>query len=179
MFISPGNREPASDNKAVAECDLGYHLANQSRWQCPCPAECQFRLLLPGTGQCRTGRRRGHFDQVGVLSVLGLRFSCERELSASRGRVRHVRRAVSHCFLRGANWYLRVYQHVLNGGPARRLPDRRPILVRARLVWEDDGEELRLDPGMAIFVQFGLDREHRHDLFDVGGGEPHGRSIDA
>lgn len=53
-----------------------------------------------------------------------------------------------------------VYQRVLNGGPARRLPDRRPIPVRARIVWENDGEEwvdgdaLRLDPGVAIFVQF-------------------------
>lgn len=53
------------------------------------------------------------------------------------------------------------YQEVLNGLPARDCPDLKKIPVRARLVWERDGEEwkggdaLRLDVSApAIFVEF-------------------------
>lgn len=51
------------------------------------------------------------------------------------------------------------WQKVLNSLPARARPDRKKIPVRARVVWERDGEEwldgnaLRLDPGIAIFVE--------------------------
>ena len=51
------------------------------------------------------------------------------------------------------------YQDVLNGHEARRRPDRTKIPVLARVVWRDDGEQwchghaLRLDPGIAIFVE--------------------------
>lgn len=50
-------------------------------------------------------------------------------------------------------------QHVLNALPARDKPNRPPLPVRARLVWETDGEErvdgraTRLDPAGAIFVE--------------------------
>lgn len=54
------------------------------------------------------------------------------------------------------------YQNVTNSLPARNRPDRTRLPVRARLVWELDGEEwvdaqaLRLDPiGPAVFVEFG------------------------
>ena len=52
------------------------------------------------------------------------------------------------------------YQRVLNDLGARSRPELRKIPVRARIVWERDGEEwvsgnaLRLDPGVAIFVEF-------------------------
>lgn len=52
------------------------------------------------------------------------------------------------------------YQDVLNGHEARRRPDRSKIPVLARIVWESDGEQwrhgyaLRLDPDVAIFVEF-------------------------
>jgi len=52
------------------------------------------------------------------------------------------------------------YQDVLNGHEARRRPDRPKIPVLARIVWETDGEQwchgyaVRLDPGIAIFVEF-------------------------
>lgn len=52
------------------------------------------------------------------------------------------------------------WQRVLNSLPARDRPARTKIPVRARLVWEHDGEEwkdghaLRLDPdGPAIFAE--------------------------
>lgn len=52
------------------------------------------------------------------------------------------------------------WQNVLNSLPARDKPARAKIPVRARLVWEHDGEEwkdgqaLRLDPtGPAVFVE--------------------------
>ncbi|MDN5585198.1 hypothetical protein [Brevibacterium aurantiacum] len=51
------------------------------------------------------------------------------------------------------------YQDVLNSHKARRRPDRPKIPVLARLIWENDGEQwchghaLRLDPGVAIFVE--------------------------
>lgn len=51
-------------------------------------------------------------------------------------------------------------QHVLNGLGARDRPERPKVQVSARVIWEIDGEEwvvgdaLRLDPGVAIFVQF-------------------------
>lgn len=55
-------------------------------------------------------------------------------------------------------------QHILNSLPARDRPDRNRVPVRARIVWERDGEQwvtghaLRLDTdGNAIFVEF-LDR---------------------
>lgn len=52
-----------------------------------------------------------------------------------------------------------AYQRVLNDLGARRRPERNKLSVRARIVWETDGEEwvdgeaLRLDPGVAIFVE--------------------------
>lgn len=55
-----------------------------------------------------------------------------------------------------ATW--RYWQDILNALPARDLPDRSPVDVRARVVWARDGEErvdvqaCRLDPGVAIYV---------------------------
>ncbi|MGO2037019.1 MAG: hypothetical protein ACTH2U_11120 [Brevibacterium sp.] len=52
-------------------------------------------------------------------------------------------------------------QDILNSLPARDRPDRKRVPVRARIVWERDGEEwkgghaIRLDvEGNAIFVEF-------------------------
>ena len=51
------------------------------------------------------------------------------------------------------------YQRVLNALPARDRPLRSRVPVRARVVWEDDGEEwvsgeaARLDRGVGIFVE--------------------------
>lgn len=56
-----------------------------------------------------------------------------------------------------ATW--RYWQSVLNALPARDLPDRRRIPVQARVVWQQDGVEwidghaLRIDPGVAIYVE--------------------------
>lgn len=56
-----------------------------------------------------------------------------------------------------ATW--RYWQEVLNRLPARDLPDRPAVSVRARLVWARDGvewvdgEARRLDPGVAIYVE--------------------------
>lgn len=56
-----------------------------------------------------------------------------------------------------ATWQYR--QDILNALPARELPDRPIIAVRARIVWATDGEEwlageaLRLDPDKAIYVR--------------------------
>lgn len=65
--------------------------------------------------------------------------------------------AESHVHFTGAppKW-----QSILNALPARDKPARTKLAVRARLVWEQDGEEwktgnaLRLDPGgPAIFIE--------------------------
>lgn len=51
------------------------------------------------------------------------------------------------------------YQHVVNSLKARDRPSRPKIPVLAHIVWEVDGEQwchgeaVRLDPGMAIFVE--------------------------
>ena len=56
-----------------------------------------------------------------------------------------------------ATW--KYWQDVLNALPAREVPDRPIVSVRARIVWADDGEEwvdgeaMRLDPGQAIYVR--------------------------
>lgn len=59
------------------------------------------------------------------------------------------------------------YQNITNALPARDRPERNRVPVRARIVWEQDGEQwvgghaLRLDmEGNAIFVEF-IDRRHR------------------
>lgn len=56
-----------------------------------------------------------------------------------------------------ATW--KYWQGILNGLDARDCPERRPIPVRARIVFAEDGEEWldgeaeRLDPGAAIYVR--------------------------
>lgn len=56
-----------------------------------------------------------------------------------------------------ATW--RYWQTMLNELPARDLPDRPTVPVRARIEWERDGIEWidgqakRLDPGAAIYVE--------------------------
>lgn len=52
-----------------------------------------------------------------------------------------------------------AHQAALNALPFRDRPMRPPVPVRARIVWEHDGETWldgqarRLDPGLAIFVE--------------------------